>query len=85
MDLAIDPKNTSIVYAGSYYIGVYKTTDGGGHWTATNTGLTDPHVIALAVDPQHTNSLYAGTSASGVFVINFSDLTYKVYLPLILR
>src|SRR5207244_10968909 len=46
--------------------GVFKTTNGGGSWTAVNTGLTNFQVTALAIDPQTPATVYAGT-ANGVF------------------
>ena len=41
--------------------GVFKSTNGGGSWTAINTGLTNPNVLALAIDPSAPATLYAGT------------------------
>src|SRR5438128_379966 len=38
--LAVDPSNPSIVYAGTYKGGVFKSTDGGQTWSPRNTGFT---------------------------------------------
>src|SRR5437660_130265 len=65
--LAIDPVTPSTLYAGAYSGGVFKSTDGGGSWTAVNTGLTDFYVRTLAIDPQTPATIYAGTGADGVF------------------
>src|SRR3989442_1489791 len=72
--LAVDPVTPATLYAGTGGGGVFKSTDGGGGWTAANTGLCncgpDPdysYVPALAIDPQTPTTLYAGTSGSGVF------------------
>ncbi len=46
--------------------GVFKSTNGGGSWTAINSGLTNPYVLALAFDPSATTTIYAGTNG-GVF------------------
>ena len=46
---------------------MFKSTDGGGHWSAANTGLTTMCVNALAIDPQTPSTLYAGTVDAGVF------------------
>src|SRR5438876_11823660 len=43
-----------------------KSTNGGGSWTAVNTGLPNLYVTALAIDPQISATLYAG-SDSGLF------------------
>src|SRR4029077_18075174 len=64
---AIDPINSSTLYAGIRFGGgVFKSSDGGGSWTAANTGLTDMFVTSLAIDPITTRILYAGTFG-GVF------------------
>jgi len=45
---------------------VFKSTNGGGSWSAVNTGLTDTYGRALAIDPTTPATLYAGTEG-GVF------------------
>jgi len=77
--LAIDPANSQVVYAGTNYGyvfkttngGVFKTTDGGTSWTAINTGLTCMYVNTLAIDPANSQIVYAGTGGAltggGVF------------------
>ena len=63
--LAIDPVNTSIVYAASIF-GVYKTTDSGLNWQPSNAGMTTLDTTSLAINP-FTSALYAGTNGGGVF------------------
>jgi photosystem II stability/assembly factor-like uncharacterized protein len=46
---------------------VFKSVNGGGNWTAVNTGLTNTDVRALAIDPAAPTTLYAGTYYGGVF------------------
>jgi pimeloyl-ACP methyl ester carboxylesterase/photosystem II stability/assembly factor-like uncharacterized protein len=46
---------------------VFKSTNGGGDWSAANTRLPNPYVDALAIDPATPATLYAGTSGGGVF------------------
>ncbi len=73
--LAINPQTPDTLYAGALYAGaegngVFKSTDGGTHWTAMNNGLTylDLYVSALAINPQAPDTLYAGTSGThGMF------------------
>ena len=69
LSLAIDPTDTSTLYAGTERGGVFKSTDGGDNWFAINNGLTkfDGFVKALAIDPEDTSTLYAGLSQGGVF------------------
>jgi hypothetical protein len=42
--------------------GVYKTTNGGTNWFASNGGMTIVNVLSLAINPLNPNVLYAGTS-----------------------
>ena len=68
--IVTDPHDPSIVYAGTT-VGVFKSTDGGYEWFASNAGLplpggfkdysaaNGPYVYALAIDPQNSNTLYA--------------------------
>ena len=64
--LAIDPTNTSTLYAGTDGGGVSKSSDMGAGWAGVNSGLTNLFVRGLALDPASTSTLYAGTSR-GVF------------------
>ncbi len=67
-DLAFDPINTNIVYAGTgdanggFYTGqgngIYKSTDGGRNWT--HLGLDETRIISeIIVDHQQNNIVYA--------------------------
>lgn len=64
-DLVVNPKDHSIVFAGMHEAGVYKSTDGGLHWSASNSGInTDTiSVRGLSINPPttSTNALYMGT------------------------
>src|SRR5262245_20275731 len=61
--LAVDPANPRTVYAGTS-AGVLKTTDGGLHCRAANSGL--PAVVrTLVIDTSNPNALYASSSATG--------------------
>ena len=65
--LAIDPATPATLYAGTFGGGVFKSTNGGGSWTAINTGLTSNFANALAIAPSAPATLYAGTVGGGVF------------------
>jgi photosystem II stability/assembly factor-like uncharacterized protein len=81
--LAIDPATLSTLYAGTFGGGVFKSTDGGGAWSAANTGLTVNNVLALAIDPATPTTLYAGTRDGGVFAMQ--QFFHQIYLPIVLR
>ncbi len=59
--LAINPQNTSIMYAGAVTGGVWKTTNGGQSWTALTDMLPVLNIGSLVMDPFDPNTLYAGT------------------------
>lgn len=66
--LVVDPTNVNILYAGAYLgnsAPVFKSTDGGAHWTALSgsPGIAE----SLAIDPSAPATLYAGTNGLGVF------------------
>src|SRR5438093_13242900 len=64
-------------YAGPDGAGVFKTTNGGGSWSAVNTGLTETLVLVLAVDATTSPStVYAGTFfGGGAFVFQITSTT----------
>ena len=73
LTLAVDPSGA--VYAGtdkdllhpwSYDSGVYKSADGGDHWTRA-IGLYNTGVGSLATDPTAPSTIYAGTTDYGMY------------------
>jgi RHS repeat-associated protein len=54
-------------YAGTWYSGALKSSDGGDSWSPVNSGLTANDVYALTADPAAPNRLFAGTEM-GLFV-----------------
>lgn len=62
--LCVDPTNSSVVYAGGY-TGVYKSTDAGGTWNPSSTGLTGT-VYDIKANAQRADVVFAATG-NGVF------------------
>jgi photosystem II stability/assembly factor-like uncharacterized protein len=62
--LAIDPVTPTTIYTARWNeAAVFKSTDGGAHWRASNIGPAGPpFVSALAVDPRTPATVYAGTN-----------------------
>jgi photosystem II stability/assembly factor-like uncharacterized protein len=74
-DLAVDPRNPDVMYAAAYQrrrntsiivaggpdSAIFKTTDGGVHWTKLTEGIPDVDKgrIALAISPQKPDVIYA--------------------------
>ncbi|VAW84789.1 hypothetical protein MNBD_GAMMA16-1355 [hydrothermal vent metagenome] len=69
-DLAIDPGQSSILYAATRGGGVFKSTDSGASWVAINSGLTQLNVNSVAITPDGS-TVYVGTEGvdrnSGLF------------------
>lgn len=83
IDLVMDPKNPNVLYAAAWQAyrrpwklssggpgsGIYKTTDGGRHWTniSDHQGLPSGILgrIGLAVAPSNPSVLYASVQAHG--------------------
>jgi len=63
LSLAINPKNTNILYAGSATGGLWRTFNSstGAYWNRIETGFPVLGVMAIAIDPIDTNVIYIGT------------------------
>jgi len=60
-ELAFDPGDPGVVYAGTYG-GVFRSEDHGLTWTAAHFGLAGALVIHLEVDPTSPGTLYVATN-----------------------
>lgn len=67
--LALDPRDSSTVYAGTSR-GVLKSTNGGTSWSWSNTGEFSGDVRALAIDPLVPSTVYAMSSGGVVMSTN---------------
>ena len=65
--VAVHTRDHDTAWAATMDKGIFKTTDGGIHWSVASTGLADLRVESLAVDPARPDVLYAGTSSRGVY------------------
>ncbi|AOT10533.1 rhombosortase-dependent cadherin domain-containing protein [Pseudoalteromonas luteoviolacea] len=68
--LAFDPSDNQVIYATVSNFDathVWKSTDGGQNWQASDNGLPNIPAMTIAVDPQNTQRLFVGTDL-GVFV-----------------
>jgi photosystem II stability/assembly factor-like uncharacterized protein len=64
--LAIDPRNTDVVYAGTWYL-PYRSKDGGKSWAVTKQGIIDDSdIFAIDIDPRNANHLFA-SACSGIY------------------
>jgi len=67
MAIAVDLRDTDVMYAGGAYSGIFKSLDGGESWYPSHLGLERAAVNTLAIDPQDPRILYVGTSGGGVY------------------
>jgi photosystem II stability/assembly factor-like uncharacterized protein len=64
--LAVDPRNTDVIYAGTSYR-AYKTTDGGKNWRLIVKGMIDDSdVFAIDIDPQNPDHIVS-SACSGIY------------------
>lgn len=75
--LVINPATPSIVYAGTSYGGVFKSTNGGAPWSIANTGLRGTVIFALAIDLATPNILCAGLADVGVVKSTRTAFTWR--------
>ncbi len=64
--LAIDPRTSNIIYAGTWYL-PYKSTDGGKTWQSLKNGIIDDSdIFAIDIDPRDPNHIIA-SACSGIY------------------
>jgi len=66
LDLAVDPKDSTTVYAGTAGSGVFRSHNQGKSWSVAGPELQNTAVRCLALDSKHSGMVYAGTDG-GVF------------------
>lgn len=59
--IAIDPKDSLVIFIGTAYAGIYKTIDGGLSWQPVQNGLMRAAITRLVFDPMNADILYAST------------------------
>jgi photosystem II stability/assembly factor-like uncharacterized protein len=67
--VAIHPTNNNIIYCGSVSGGVWRSTDAGASWSATNDFADNLAISSIVIDPSNANVIYAGTG-EGFFNID---------------
>lgn len=67
-DVVIDPSNSSTVYLATQSEGaVFRSTNGGGSWTALNAGITASQISAVVIDPSNPTTVYAATTSNAIY------------------
>src|SRR5258706_6935669 len=75
--LAISPQDTSVMYAGSFGFGMFKSTNAGGTWTNTRTGLANGYVRSVVA--LSSTVVFCGTN-DGVSSTTDGGLTWTTSL-----
>ena len=80
--LAIDPVNSSVIYATTHFGKLYKSTDRGVTWSLSSTNLpatNTPEVRKVAIDPLAHDSLYLATPFNGAYVSTDGAATWREF------
>lgn len=64
---AADPTNSERMYLARRRFDLYKTIDGGKHWSLINNGLPGYTVTGLAIDPRNPDVIYLGLGGGGLY------------------
>jgi len=73
ISIAVHPTNPDTVYVGSAQGGLYKSTNGGGSWTALfDFQLESLAIGAITIDPTDSNIVYVGTGENGQSADSFA-------------
>lgn len=75
--IAIDPNNTSTLWAGSASGGIWRSTNAGGAWSHVATNMHVLGVSSILVDPANSNTIYAGTGE--VYRVDTSNIGFNVW------
>jgi len=59
--LAVHPTNADTVLCGTYYGGIYRTTNGGGSWQPVGRSVVYPRIRGFAFSRSSPGTVYAGT------------------------
>ena len=72
--IIFDPSNPDeVLYAGDFFSGVYRSTDGGKKWKQINNGLLNRAIQRLAISGDGLH-LYATTEGGGVYRLDLNGL-----------
>ncbi|MDO8515054.1 MAG: hypothetical protein Q7S14_01010 [bacterium] len=73
--LAIDPNNSSILYAGTNN-GIYKSLNSGSNWTSINGGIVTGNVMYISVSKSPNSSKIICGTGNAVYLSNNSGATW---------
>ncbi len=65
--LAVDPRNPTRVFSGTWGSGLWRSDDAGQTWVPVGAGVSPAEITAVAVSSPEPAVVYAGTEPSAVF------------------
>jgi photosystem II stability/assembly factor-like uncharacterized protein len=89
VSVGTDPTNPSVIYAGEEIGGVFKSTDAGKTWTASNGSLMPWHtdygnyiwISAILVDPAAPSHVIIGTYQHGMYKSTDGGVSWNAVAP----
>jgi photosystem II stability/assembly factor-like uncharacterized protein len=75
--LEADPFDSSTLYAGTYFGGLYRSVDRGQTWVHIPGPFSSYSIFSLIVDSRQRGRIFVGTFQAGVFVSNDAGRTWK--------
>jgi photosystem II stability/assembly factor-like uncharacterized protein len=79
--VAVHPRDSCHLYVATRGAGLYRSDDGGGHWSRSTMGLTDDDVRSLEIHPADPSRLVIGTTRSGFFFSVDGGTSWKASEP----
>ncbi len=64
------------LYAGTYTLGMFKSTDGGANWTFASYRLENSYVMRVAIDPTDSRTIYLTTNG-GTYVSHNGAMAWE--------
>lgn len=64
--VVVNPSNANIIYAGTAFGGVFKTTDGGTIWNPIFDSETNLPIGDIILDPNNSNNIWVGTGDKNI-------------------
>ncbi len=64
--IAVDASNSNIIYVGTAFGGVFKTTNGGGTWAPMFDAQNNLPIGQVVIDPNNSNNIWVGTGDKNI-------------------
>ena len=79
--IAVDPRNSNVVYIGTDGGGVWKTTDGGTNWVPLTDSQANINIRDLALAPSSPDTIFAATNGGGILRSTDDGATWTTQHP----